>query len=251
MAPVARELAAIASVIEPLQSKDSLEGQIEELYQQLLDNADTPAVLIGSSWGAVLALFLAARHIEIVQKLVLIGCAVFDARCSAQVEARRLERLDPKARQEYESIKKKLETAGPADTQRLMNAWGAILFDADVLDPITRNLEVIETQYGLHRKIWRDFVALRDNPGYLEREFSKITVPALVIHGDFDPHSMEGIRPLLAHCLPQIRFQVLAQCGHYPWIERMARDQFYAILRDELNETNVPPDPLRGSTHDA
>ncbi|MBI5868793.1 MAG: alpha/beta hydrolase [candidate division Zixibacteria bacterium] len=250
MAPVARELAMSMGVLEPLQSKDSLDGQIEELRLQLRDNAATPAVLVGSSWGAVLALFLAARRSELVGKLVLIGCAVFDKRSSARVEATRQERLDPKARRENESIRKRLETAGPADAQRLMDAWGAILFDADVFDPITRDLEVIETQFELHRRVWQDFVCLRDNPGFLEREFSKIRVPTLVIHGEYDPHSMEGIRPLLTHCLPQVRFQILPQCGHYPWIERMAKDRFYAILREELREAIVPPDPLDCRAHD-
>ncbi len=250
MAPVARELAATSGVIEPLQSKDSLESQIEELYRQLLDTADAPVTLIGSSWGAVLAVFLAARHAAVVRRLVLIGCAVFDAGSAAKVEATRMERLSPEARREYESIRKQLETAGPADAQRLMDAWGAVLFDADVFDPLTRDLEIIETQYELHRRVWQDFVRLRDDPGRLEREFSKIRVPTLVIHGEFDPHSLEGIRPLLTHCLPQVRFQILPQCGHYPWIERMAKDRFFAILRDELSEANVPTHPLHDSTRD-
>lgn len=236
MAPVAHELATSMGVIEPLQSKDSLDGQIEELRLQLRDDAATPAVLIGSSWGAVLALFLAARHIEIVRKLILIGCAVFDAESSRKVEALRLERLAPEARREYESIGRALKTANPTVAAKLMTAWGNILFDTDVFDPVTRDLEELETHYDLHKRVWWDFVKLRDQPGYLRREFSKITVPAVVIHGAFDPHPMEGIRPFLESCLPQVRFHILPQCGHYPWIERQAKDRFYRILRSELRD---------------
>ena len=70
MAPVARELGKTRGVIEPLQTKGSLEGQIDELEGQLKTHADLPVTLVGSSWGAILALFLAARKKEMVRKLI-------------------------------------------------------------------------------------------------------------------------------------------------------------------------------------
>ena len=61
MAPVARELACSWGVLEPLQTAESLEGQVEELRTVLDNNADTPVVMIGHSWGAWLSYILAAR----------------------------------------------------------------------------------------------------------------------------------------------------------------------------------------------
>ncbi len=234
MAPVARELAKIGGVLEPLQSKDSLEGQIDELKSQLTDHADTPVTLIGSSWGAVLALFLTARNEVDIKKLILIGSAVFDAESSSRIEARRLERLDPETRQRLEVIQNKLEKADGEYKKRLAGEWGDIFFDTDVYDPVTRDLEVIEVQYELHKKVWSDFVALRDRPGFLKAEFSKIDIPAVVIHGEYDPHPITGIRPFLDGCITDIRFHILPKCGHYPWIERHARDRFYDILKTEI-----------------
>ena len=45
MAPVARELAQTVGVLEPLQSRQSLDEQVEELKDQLVENADGPATL--------------------------------------------------------------------------------------------------------------------------------------------------------------------------------------------------------------
>ncbi len=234
MAPVARELGEVIGVLEPIQTRDSLHGQIDELLDQLTDHADTPVTLIGSSWGAVLALFAAARGKQMIEKLILVGSAVFDEENSARAEARRLERLDEKRRQRYETIMNDLERVPKKEQSRLLKEWGQILFDVDVYDPLTTDLEVLDVQYELHKRVWSDFVTLRDLPGYLKGEFSKIALPTVVIHGDYDPHPIEGIRPFLDDCLKKVRFHILPECGHYPWIERRARDRFFEILKAEL-----------------
>lgn len=234
MAPVARELGKTLGVIEPLQTKDSLEGQIDELNVQLHTHADLPVTLIGSSWGAVLALFLASRRKEMVKKLILIGSAVFDAESSSRIEGIRLNRLTEEEWRRHEIIMHDFERSPAARREHLMKEWGNILFKADVYDPLTDDLEVIEVQYEIFTGVWSDFVALRDSPGYLKREFSKIDIPTVVIHGEYDPHPIEGIRPFLEDCLPEVHFYILPECGHYPWIERRAAGRFFEILADEI-----------------
>jgi pimeloyl-ACP methyl ester carboxylesterase len=56
----------------------------------------------------------------------------------------------------------------------------------------------------------------------------------LAIHGDSDPHPAAGVREPLSRTLPDFRFILLEKCGHMPWLERQARDTFYALLREEL-----------------
>lgn len=237
MAPVARELARATGVLEPLQTEDTLQGQIDELRDQLPAHAALPVVLIGSSWGAVLALFLAARHTGMVAKLILVGSAVFDAASSAKIEDRRLARLTEENRRRYRNIREMLKRAAAGDRNHLMMEWGRLLDESDTYDPITRDLEVMEVQYDVHTSVWADFVALRDRPGYLKNEFRKIDQPTVVIHGEYDPHPLEGIRPFLEDCLGTVRFYILPECGHYPWIERHARTRFFDILRDEIGPT--------------
>lgn len=85
MASVARELSAEWGMLEPLQAADSVQGQVEELQAVLVDNADLPVVLVGSSWGAMLGFILSARYPDLVQKLIMVGCPVFEARYATQM----------------------------------------------------------------------------------------------------------------------------------------------------------------------
>ena len=234
MAPVARELSAKRGIVEPLQSATTLDGQIDELKDQLNANCDLPATLIGSSWGAVLALFLAARQPEMVRKLILVGSAVFDADHSAQIEKIRMSRLSEKDCLRHAEIQIELRSADKNRRNILMSEWGKILDKTDMYDPLTTNLEVIETQYDVFTGVWPQFAALRDRPGYLKNLFAKITAPVIVIHGAYDPHPIDGIRPFLESCLKDVVFHVLPDCGHYPWIERKAKDRFYELIEKAL-----------------
>lgn len=67
MAPVARELAKTIGVIEPIQTRDSADGQINELIEQLTVHADPPVTMIAGSRrsGA-----LRGADINITQRLV-------------------------------------------------------------------------------------------------------------------------------------------------------------------------------------
>jgi hypothetical protein len=47
MAPVARELSRERGVLEPLQTKDTLEGQVAELQETLESLVNPPVTLIG------------------------------------------------------------------------------------------------------------------------------------------------------------------------------------------------------------
>ncbi len=235
MAPVARELSRQGiGVLEPLQTARDLEGQVRELAAQLRACGDGPCAVAGSSWGAVLALFLAAREPGLVSRLVLIGSAAFDAAGSRRTEATRLARLEPAGRRQYAEIQAALASAPAKQAEGLLRALVELLFTADVCDPLTTNLEIAECQAGVNRKVWRDFVALRDEPGRLQREFSRIRIPVLAVHGEYDPHPFVPIRDFLSTCLPHACFCLLPRCGHYPWIERGARAAFFKILRREL-----------------
>lgn len=234
MAPVARELSTHVGVIEPLQSADSLEGQIEELYNQLQKHAELPAVLIGSSWGAVLSLFVASRFPDDIRKLILIGSAVFDTENSQRVLEYRIARLSDNERDRYHELQQLLTDEKTEDRDELMAELGQLMDSTDMYDPITTDLETLAVQFDVFSNVWPQYEELRDRPGYLESEFSKITCPVVVIHGEYDPHPIEGIRPYLGKWLKDISFHILPDCGHYPWLERKARDRFYEIVGREL-----------------
>ena len=64
----------------------------------------------------------------------------------------------------------------------------------------------------------------------------RIQCPVVAIHGDHDPHPAEGVREPLHRVLKSFRFILLEDCGHKPWIEKRAKDKFFSILREVLNQ---------------
>ncbi|GAI40540.1 unnamed protein product, partial [marine sediment metagenome] len=85
----------------------------------------------------------------------------------------------------------------------------------------------------IFRNVWKEATELRSS-GELLRLGKNIQCPVVVIHGDYDPHPSEGVKDPLSRILKDFRFILLDNCGHYPWLERAARDKFYDTLKSEV-----------------
>lgn len=234
MAPVARELSAEWGVLEPLQTASSVEGQVEELRSVLENNADLPVTLIGSSWGAMLGFIFAGRYPGLVEKLILIGSAVYEQKYATDIKTTRLSRLSETERQQACSLMEALDDPATGDKDTLLAELGALFTKTDAYDPLTLDIEVLEVQHELNQRVWQDAQELRQSGELLEIG-KGIQCPVVAIHGDYDPHPAKGIQEPLSRVLHDFRFHLLRNCGHYPWIEREARDEFYAILKEVVS----------------
>ena len=232
MAPVARELSLKWGVVEPLQTADSLEGQVLELRDAISTHADPPVTLIGSSWGAMLSFIVTARYPDIVRKLILIGSGVFESHYAEGIDAERMRRLSPDDRQELERLSAQMSEPN-ADKNGIFAAMGHIFTKTDTLDPITLDTEMIEGRFDVYERVWNDAAAYRASGDFLALG-RDIRCPVVAIHGDYDPHPVEGVRDPLSRVLNDFRFILLEECGHLPWIERRARDRFFQLLREEI-----------------
>lgn len=234
MAPVARELSSTYGILEPLQTGDTLQGQVEELQALLMEHGSLPLVLIGHSWGAVLSFLVAAGNPPLVRKLILVSSAVFEEEYAAGIMETRLSRLLPEEQAAMERLLRELDNPAGNATNRAFTELGALLARADCYDPIPDiRSEVIERQYRVYDRVWRNAQGMRSR-GDLLRIGERIACPVVAIHGDYDPHPSEGVRIPLSRVLSDFRFLLLGRCGHYPWREKHARDSFYATLRSEL-----------------
>ena len=80
-----------------------------------------------------------------------------------------------------------------------------------------------------HTETWEDMLRLQES-GLYPAAFSAIRSPVLMLHGAYDPHPGRMIQAGLAPYLPQIEYREWERCGHDPWCERYARDEFFAVL---------------------
>jgi pimeloyl-ACP methyl ester carboxylesterase len=104
---------------------------------------------------------------------------------------------------------------------------------ADSYDPLPHDDDVLEMQFKIFQNVWNEAQELRRSGRLLELA-SAIQCPVMAIHGDYDPHPADGVKKPLSRVLKDFRFVLIKNCGHKPWIERQARDEFYRILREEL-----------------
>jgi pimeloyl-ACP methyl ester carboxylesterase len=221
--------------LEPFQTAASLDGQVQELRDVLEEHGNLPIRLVGWSWGAMLSFVVAARHPHLVKKLILVSSAVFEEAYAARIMPTRLSRLSQEDRRAADSLTRVLDDpAVPTSDKNMALARLAGLFTkADACDPLTLDMEVVEVQHDINRRVWNEARRLRMSEELLELG-RRIGCPVVVIHGDYDPHPAEGVRKPLSSVLRNFRFILLKDCGHIPWIERRAKEEFFQMLEREL-----------------
>ena len=81
--------------------------------------------------------------------------------------------------------------------------------------------------------------------GMYPAAFASIKLPALMIHGSYDPHPGKMIHQVLREYMPQIEYHELTRCGHSPWKERQARESFFTKISSWLDLHLAEPGPSR------
>lgn len=233
MAPVAKELALVCGILEPLQTSASLEGQLQELLTSLKKHAEFPITLIGHSWGAWLSFLFAARYSSFVKKLILIGSGVFEKKYALTIMETRLNRLNEVDKLKVHSLKHALNDFNLENKNAAMAQFGKLMAQADSFDPLPFDNEELDVQYEIYQCVWQEAEELRES-GKLLEQCKKIQCPVVAIHGDYDSSPPEGIEEPLSKILKDFRFILLKNCGHYPGIERTAKDNFYEIIKNEI-----------------
>ena len=151
MAPVAIELSKSWGVLEPLQTAESLEGQVRELYDVLKKYGSLPVTLIGWSWGAMLGFIFTAKYPRMVKKLILVGSAVFEQKYADNITEIRLNRLDKEEKIEMQTLMDSMNNPLIKDKEKdiLMSNLGRFLYKSDSYDPLPCKNEALDYQYNI------------------------------------------------------------------------------------------------------
>ncbi len=233
VAHVARDLSQVKCMLEPFQTETTLEGQIQELRSVLADHGKVPVTLIGFSWGAFLSWMLTARYPALVSKLILVSSPPFEEHYAASVTKTRLDRLKAAERAEAQALLGQIDNPSTPNKDALLGRLGCLLAHADAFDPITLENEAFHCQYDIFKGVW-DEAAEQRRSLILLRMAHSIKCPVVAIHGDYDPHPAEGVKDPLTRELSDFRFILLKKCGHRPWIERYANEEFFETLAKEI-----------------
>ena len=156
MAPVARELSSKWGILEPLQTAKTLQGQVLELHDVLIKRGDPPIILVGFSWGAILSYIFSATYPQIVQKLILISSAVFEEDYAESMAETRLNRLSPEERKEVYLLMDVLNNPRKRNKDESFSRLGELMTKADVCDPLTLDIEMLDCQYEIFQHVWNN-----------------------------------------------------------------------------------------------
>ncbi len=234
IAPVCRELSDSFRVLEPLQRMSegeplSVRRHVTDLHDviSLHCEAARPA-LVGHSWGAMLALAYAAAHPDRAGALVLVACGTFDESSRREYLSAVECRLDPRLRSRLREVSRTI-----ADADVRMCVTGRLLEPVYSYDLLPHPDETEFYDARGHEETWKDMMHLQ-RTGVYPAAFGHITAPSVMLHGVDDSHPGESIWRCLGSVMPQLEYCELPHCGHYPWYERHACEEFYDLLRQWL-----------------
>jgi len=202
---------------------DRQAGDLAELLR-LLDAV--PAVVIGYSMGARLALVLALEHPDLVEGMVL--------------ESPSAGIVDPALRAQRQAADERLATDLERDgTETFIERWEALpLFASHAALP-----DAVRTQQRAQRLRHdpRGLAASLRGAGQgamapLHDKLSGITAPALVLAGELDQTGLERAR-IVAEGMLHARFEIIEAAGHTPHLEQP--DTFMRLTTDHLSTTPV------------
>jgi len=229
---LARLISKEFGVLEPMQSKYNIEDLKDELMEQIEENCSGKVILAGHSWGAWLAGLFAEKFPDKVEKVILIGSGPLDDSYVSQIGERRKENMSSEEAEEFARILRQIEN-GFGEKDKYLQRLDEICGRADGYQEEEALKDKTDVNGDLYEKVWKEAARLRKSGELLER-FGRISCPLVLIQGAADPHPALGVIQPLNDSNVDIKSYVLEKCGHTPWREKYARDEFAKVLFSEL-----------------
>ena len=211
-------------VVEAIQSKYSIAELIDELYRQIRDNCNEKVSLIGHSWGAWLVALFAEKYPELIERIILVGCGPLEDKYVTEIGTRRFENLS----EEYGTIFQRLINNQATDED--MAIIPKVFEKSDNYCLENKDIHRADkTDSQMHNVIWEEAAKLRTS-GKLLDSFKHIKNEIILIQGENDPHTARGIIMPLQENDVECETYILERCGHSPFMEKYAKEDFYKIL---------------------
>ena len=211
-------------VVEALQSKYSIEELVEELYSQIKENCNEKVFLIGHSWGAWLVVLFAKKYPDLIENVILVGCGPLEDKYVSEIGVRRMENLS----EEDGTIFQRL--CNNQATNEDMAKIPKVFEKSDNYCLENRDLHRADrTDSQMHNMVWEEAAKLRTN-GTLLTSFQRVQSKLFLIQGETDPHPARGVIVPLKENDVRCEAYILEKCGHSPFMEKYAKEEFYKIL---------------------
>jgi proline iminopeptidase len=182
-------------------------------------------VLVGYSWGALLALLYATEHADRVERLALVSPAPAHRAARAEFEQRLATR---NAEPAILAERQQMRDAGlaTADPERYKRRSFELSVAGYFHDPArAADLTPFRVTGRTQQEVWESLGEYDLRPA-----LANLSLPAIVLHGESDPIPVESAEETAA--LLGAACHRLAACGHVPYVEAPA--EFRRLLNEFL-----------------
>lgn len=244
VAPIARELARRGfHVLEPFQRSSctrqaplTVERHLEDLRAFLIEHElhQKHFHLVGFSWGAMLAVIMAARYTDMpYRQVVMISSGTFDQRTRQEYKGLISRRGGARQAIDLQALTARFERGDMTAKEYRLRKLKLIYHASYMVDPLTDDTEIIDVDIASNEQSWKDMLTLQTRGIYPEG-LKNVRCPVHMIHGEQDPHPGRSTARLLKRYIPHLTLAMLDQCGHYPWFEKYAHEVFFVELEECL-----------------
>lgn len=211
---------------------------LNEIVEQVSKELDSKKViLLGHSWGANLALLYAAKFPKHSSKVICLGTAALSEEMGDLFSENFEARISELEKTKLENINRRLEDSKTdVKTNEIMNERLSITGPLYHFDRKTEKLlPACKWNFNSFRfsidSIW-DLIEAGEVPSLL----SSIKCPVISIHGDSDVFPADETFSFLERNITSFEGVLIDKAGHFPWLEKTSREQFYKELNKQLKK---------------
>lgn len=199
------------------------------------------AAILGHSWGGLLAMEYATRHPERVSHLILMNTAPASHdgwMLLWQELPKQRAPGDVDKMKAISSSAKYQEGNHETDAEYYRIHFSPTMRQPEQLERVVKSLRLNVTKEGIVKareiaeQLYKDTFLSNDYD--LLPKLSRLSIPTLMIHGDYDFIPVECVAPFV-QALPGSHFVMLKECGHFSYIERP--DEVRKVISDFIHGT--------------
>jgi len=196
---------------------------------------ESKPIIVGHSWGAMLAVLFAGNHSRLLQKVVLCGCGPLNKTQEAEFQNTLNTRFGDR-KDYYDGLWYAIgEESDEEQQQRLVDHYIDKIMEIYQMDPVS-GLEI----QPLHWDYKGSYRTMSESGKYVSENKYEAALPRIetslsVIHGSYDVISPKSLFTLVRKHVTHARTIEITKAGHYPWAG-VSRDEFIESLKEEINE---------------
>lgn len=208
---------------------DAMIADIENLRKHLkIDQW----VVLGHSFGGMLASYYATKHPESIEKLILSSSGGIDLGLRDYVNGNLQKRLTAQERDSLAYWNKKIASGDTSDKARRGRARAmapAYVYDKKFAPDIAERLT--QGDPHINELVWEDLEKIKFDCAPILKDFKK---PVLILHGKDDILDIETAEK--SHrAFPNSKLVLMDNCGHYGWLD--APSVYFSAINSFLKTT--------------